>query len=123
MSMKLTYADLRYMAPSLGELLNSKELPGKYRMDVAALGKTVGASLELYNDERNKLIKEFAGDHKNEDGVVAVPEDKVKEFMIADGELLTSEVELQMDKVSLPQSAFPTAADINVLDKITTATK
>lgn len=103
----------------LNDILNSEEtlkklmdvsMKGKVAYKLARIAREVDKESQLFSDERNKLIEKYAerdeeGNYKpNEDGQIYIDTknlEKVGQFSNELSELLETEIEVNVEKLSL----------------------
>jgi len=105
--MKLQNGDIFRAREPLQKLMEVK-LPVKASYQVAKLANTLNLQLKIVDDVRNKLITEYGT--KSESGQISIDQTSpnLPKFLEEFGELLEQEVDLQIEKVKLPESVSAT---------------
>lgn len=83
--------------------LSSKELPLKTSYKLAKVIRQVNEELALFDEQRLKLCRKY-GVLSEKDNTYSVPPDKMPEFGKEYAELLAIDVELDFEKVHLPDT-------------------
>ena len=91
--------------------LSAIELPLKTSYKLAKLIRQVNDELVLFDEQRLKLCKKY-GAYITEENSYSIPPDKMPEFSNEYSELLSVEVNLNFEKVTLPETLNITPADI-----------
>lgn len=112
--MKVKLSDIYNSIESLNKLMQV-ELPITVSYKLVKLLKKLNEEIGLIEQSRIKLVKKYSPDGKDEN--VAVPEDKRDEFFKEFAELLTTEVTLNFEPISV--SSLPNLnMSVNELGKI-----
>ena len=118
MPLTTTFDDLLGAKDAMRALSETAGLPGKFRMNVVRLIKVANEQLTLLQEERNRLIKEYAGDNTNDDGDAQVPDERIGEYQTKFIELLRAELEIPIERVEIPFKFIETPAAYLALESI-----
>lgn len=111
--MRLTIQQVYDATQALTAIINRNapmNQKGKYR--VARLHTKLLPEYSPINERRNALIAPY--DYKNDDGVMAVPVDKMTEFVAAWGDLAKEEIEVAIEPIPFEQIDLGDGADGSV---------
>ena len=98
--MKIKLETLVNASEALGQLAG-KELGVTTAYKIARLIKACNAELQTYNEARENLLKSVGATLNDGGTLYNIPEDKREEFSRDYSELLSTEIELNADKIDL----------------------
>ena len=86
--------------------IHSKPMPARAAFKVARLIRELDKENEMFDKQRIEIIKQYAkrdekGDFIEENGQVIIDENKIKEFQEEINSLLTTEVEINAEKLNI----------------------
>mgnify|MGYP001608875539 CR=1 FL=1 len=103
--MKLTVQRIFDVTQVLALIINEKRpLPGKGVYRVARMHAKLFSEFTTINDQRTAKVMSYG--HKNEDGLDAVPDDKMEEFVAWWADIASVEVEAPIEPIPIDQLAI-----------------
>ena len=110
--MTVKFSDILNADKALGKLSDEK-LPVKQSVALARLVKKLNEEIEIFSDQREKLLIQY-GEYKENEGGYLVPKKNLEVFKKNFNILLDSEVELEGGKIkiTLPENSTIEAAVI-----------
>ena len=96
--MKVKFSDILEANGALSKL-SQERLPVGQSVSLARLIRTLNEEMTLFNDQRERICKQY-GEFKENEGGYEIPKDKLPEFRRDFDELMASEVEVP-DKIKI----------------------
>lgn len=110
--MTVKFSDILNADKALGKL-SEERLPVKQSVGLARLIKSLNGEMEIFNEQREKLLIHY-GEYKENEGGYEIPKENLEAFRKDFNTLLDSEVELENEKlkITLPEGSTIEAAVI-----------
>ena len=106
MPMRLKVQQVFDATQTLAAIINEKRpLPQKGIYRVARMHRKLFTEFETINNERTAKITAY--DHKNDAGDLAVPDDKMPEFVAWWNEMAGEEIEVDVEPIPIDQLCIP----------------
>lgn len=96
--MKVKFSDILDANGALGKL-SQERLPVGQSVSLARLIKRLNEEINLFNDQRERLLKQY-GEYKEDEGGYEIPKENLPEFRKDFDELMASEVGVP-DKIKI----------------------
>jgi hypothetical protein len=113
--MKLKNGTIFVCKEPLQRLVDREDLPVKYGIKVVRLARKVNEEIASIESMRNNLIKKY-GEEK--DGKIQIKEDSENfpKFVVEYTELMDSEVDLEFEKIVIPDNLIVPTKDLATLE-------